>query len=209
MEADVVFAHVMARHHGTHARLEPDQPADTAHSSLQAKALLEEAQPGSSVALEKHAALDMAKEADSRPSIAENGESGHQEPTLRSHKEPGAAVGVAVGGLHAPSADSGNAGALESNHQASDSVETSFAELSLSAAPSLDRRSSQARGRKPSQKAVGAMWELLESSIAPQLQLDTGAQLSLIEQRYHLGSCMHKHMPGLCRYPSKSLIPSM
>ena len=44
----------------------------------------------------------------------------------------------------------------------------------LSSAASLQRSLSQQRGKKPSQKAVGAMWELLECSIAPQLQLDPG-----------------------------------
>ena len=44
----------------------------------------------------------------------------------------------------------------------------------LSSASSLQRSIAQQRGKKPSQKAVGAMWELLECSIAPQLQLDQG-----------------------------------
>ena len=47
----------------------------------------------------------------------------------------------------------------------------------FSSGPSLQRSTSQQRGKKPSQKAVAAMWELLESSTAPQLQLDPGAPL--------------------------------
>ena len=180
MEADVVFAHVMARQHGVHARQEFSETTDHALSTAAAEAGLSDADAAALGPLDKHRACDAAADsrmaeldADSRQRDDQHGLGSKAEPPLAASSPSADEQGV-VQASTGSAAKGSYPGAAELSPQQPEGLQHDAAGQSLRGAPSLARLSSHGRGKKPSQKAVAAMWELLESSIAPQLQLDPG-----------------------------------
>lgn len=185
MEADVVFAHVMARQHGVHARQESSEATNHARSTSAAEACLSNADAAAPGPLDKRRACHAAADSEMTELAADSGQRDNQlglsskaEPPLPASSTSADEQGVdqsiksaAAGGSHP-----GEAGA---SPQQPEGLQHNAAGPGLPGAPSLARLSSHGRGKKPSQKAVAAMWELLESSIAPQLQLDAGRPLFL------------------------------
>jgi len=203
MEADVVFAHVMARHHGMHTRRKSLQPAEQIQRTALAETSLQDTHSEAVEPHSSHAATSLSGEGQCCVSTADKKEHEQQSLSLGMHERPAAGAESVPAAQHVSAEEFGRdshtaqhvpaetstsdlqtmqlvpagpdkAGADGAVLGAPGEAGANGAVLHLSGAPSLQKSTSQARGKKPSQKAVAAMWELLESSIAPQLQLDTG-----------------------------------
>lgn len=228
MEADVVFAHIMARQHGGHAWREPAQPpaqvesGATADESPQPSEQLEHSATADGLlhpleqVQQSAAAMELPQGMQHKPVEPHHGSSSLSlAATDTSHGGATAAEDLCADRCNDLAAASEcvtaeqhvsavaesrgsrtmqgtvaeadttrlaqhvstptDAGATQATVPGmSGEAASDAAAQSLSSAPSLQRSISQHRGKKPSQKAVAAMWELLECSIAPQLQLDLG-----------------------------------
>lgn len=173
MEADVVFAHVMARQHG--ARLEQAQPAEHLHSSSWPPEGSQHAVRADDVEPPYQSATPPASlDGESRERLESDLENGEEVPGLSAHESSTAEIGGDAVPQLLSSKEAGMAGKEEPAAESPAEPEPQADSQQPSRGPSLQRVSSQARGKKPSQKAVAAMWELLECSIAPQLQLSAG-----------------------------------
>ena len=233
MEADVVFAHIMARNHGGQARREPPQPSAhversaTADESLQpseqltysaaADGLLHPLEQVQQSAAASGPPQDMQNKAvdphqgshslslagrdisDGNTAAAEDRRAGrHDDLAAASEGVKAAQHVLAVAGRAGSGTTQHTVTEADTDRPAqpvftltdaaatqvsaiatSGEVASDAAAQPLSSGPSLHRSISQHRGKKPSQKAVAAMWELLECSIAPQLQLDPGTAYRL------------------------------
>ena len=180
MEADVVFAHVMARQHGVHARQEALEATDHAHSTSAAEACLSNADAAPVGPLDELRACNAATDNRMAEPAADSGQ-GDEALGLSSHAEPPHAASSPFSGKqgieHASissAAEDHHPGKAGESPQQPEGLQHYLHGQCLPGAPSLACLSSHGRSKKPSQKAVAAMWELLESSIAPQLQLDAG-----------------------------------
>lgn len=173
----MVFAHVMARQHGT--RLEQAQPAEHSHSSsLPPEGSLQAARANDVEPQHQSATPPASLDGESGGRRDRDLENGAEVPGLSTHES----FTAEIGGDFVPQVlSSKEASMLGKEEPAAESPAEPEVEADSpppSRGPSLQRVSSQARGKKPSQKAVAAMWELLECSIAPQLQLNTGKHAS-------------------------------
>ena len=180
MEADVVFAHVMARQHGVHARQESIEATDHARSTSAAEACRRDADAAALGPLGKRSARDAAADNSMAEPAADSSQ--REDPVNRGRKaEPPFAASSSSAdeqgidqAMTSSTAEGSHPGETGAFPQQPEGLRHDAAGQSLPGAPSLARLSSHGRGKKPSQKAVAAMWELLESSIAPQLKLDAG-----------------------------------
>ena len=207
MESDVVFAHIMARQHGGHARRGPMEPLGQQQNSPAADGLLLDLR---GKAVEPH--LSAASPSMTGPDEGDGGSTAaekHEEAVpCADRRDDLAAASEGVRDAEHTAAALDSAGSCTAQHAspetpaaasdvaapgASGEAATNAAAQPLGSGPSLHRSVSQQRGKKPSQKAVGAMWELLECSIAPQLQLDPG----MPTQREQFG-CTARCMPDPC-----------
>ena len=218
MESDVVFAHIMARQHGGHARHEPlqasEQPTDSAaaaeplgpseqlESRTAAGVQLQDVQHKAAAPSHGSTARSLAGSNKGEDASATAEQSAGPDSREGKHKDSAADDGHSNASQHVSAvADAAESGTVQHTAAEADAAKpaqhvstvtdaaaTGVSEPGtsgkaaaddtvahpLSSAASLQRSISQQRGKKPSQKAVGAMWELLECSIAPQLQLDLG-----------------------------------